>query len=523
MASPPKEKETGDGSGDKSPRRERTPDRSPRRSRSRGRRRSRTRQPREAVVERVVRETAGSGKWPQLTKTNYDSWSLLMKLKLQARCLWDVIEEDDADFQDDRSVLEAICSAVPEEMVPTLATKATAKEAWEAIRTMRIGDDRVRKSTAQNLRVEYEQINFKDGESVEDFALRLSNIVQRLAILGDPEPEAKVVAKYLRVARPRYKQLVVSIEQLLDITELSIEEITGRLKAGEDDGDLGSKARLNHIEDELVDRVMSRLQLSGGGAQGGGRAPASNQKRGRGGGSSQGGGNNRGPSRGAGGGGAPRPPTGGNNKGKKKLAGDECAYCGKTGHWARECRKKKRDEQAHAAEAEEEAALMVGITTISIDPVEDSQQARWIFIDEQEDEVHAAVNVALASPVQPTAREEVHLREDKLFVQLGEKRDGGQTRWILDTGATNHMTSVRAAFSELDTSVRGTVRFGDGSMVDIQGRGTILFSCKSGEHQSLGGVYYNPRLTANIISLGQLDEDKYKVVIEDGVLRLWDQ
>ena len=121
---------------------------------------------------------------------------------------------------------------------------------------MQIGDDRVRKSTAQNLRVEYEQINFKDGESVEDFALHLSNIVQRLAILGDPEPEAKVFAKYLRVARPRYKLLVVSIELLLDISTLSIEEITGRLKAGKDDGDLGSKARLNHIEDELVDRVM---------------------------------------------------------------------------------------------------------------------------------------------------------------------------------------------------------------------------------------------------------------------------
>ena len=60
-------------------------------------------------------------------------------------------------------------------------------------------------------------------------------------------------------------------------------------------------------------------------------------------------------------------------------------------------------------------------------------------------------------------------------------------------------------------------------MVDIHGRGTILFSCKTGEHQRLGGVYYIPRLTANIISLGQLDEDKYKVLIEDGVLRIWDQ
>ena len=187
-----------------------------------------------------------------------------MKLKMQSRYLWDAIEDEDVDFHDDRSALEAICSSVPQEMVPTLATKASAKEAWEAIRTMRIGDDRVRKSTAQSLCVEYEQISFRDGESVEDFALRLSNLVQRLAILGDPEPEPKVVAKYLRVAGLRYRQLVISIETLLDINELSIEEVTGRLKAAHDGHDLGggtgsSMVRLNHAEEELVARVLSRL------------------------------------------------------------------------------------------------------------------------------------------------------------------------------------------------------------------------------------------------------------------------
>jgi hypothetical protein len=30
----------------------------------------------------VIRETSDSGNWPQLTKTNYNEWSLLMKLKL---------------------------------------------------------------------------------------------------------------------------------------------------------------------------------------------------------------------------------------------------------------------------------------------------------------------------------------------------------------------------------------------------------------------------------------------------------
>jgi hypothetical protein len=55
----------------------------------------------------------GSGNWPQLMKTNYDPWSLLMKLKLQSRYLWEAIEDDDVDFHDDRSPLEAICSGVP--------------------------------------------------------------------------------------------------------------------------------------------------------------------------------------------------------------------------------------------------------------------------------------------------------------------------------------------------------------------------------------------------------------------------
>jgi len=44
-----------------------------------------------------------------------------------------------------------------------------------------------------------------------------------------------VVANYLRVARARYKQIVISIQTLLDIHELTIKEVTGRLMAATDD------------------------------------------------------------------------------------------------------------------------------------------------------------------------------------------------------------------------------------------------------------------------------------------------
>jgi hypothetical protein len=131
--------------------------------------------------------------------------------------------------------LDAICSAVPPEMIAVLATKDSAMEAWESIKTMCIGDERIRQAMAQRLRREYEMLTFRDGEGVEEFAMRMAGIVKQLTTLGDPEPDDKAVLKYLQIARPRYKQLVLSIETLLDVSTLSIEEVTGRLKAVEVD------------------------------------------------------------------------------------------------------------------------------------------------------------------------------------------------------------------------------------------------------------------------------------------------
>jgi hypothetical protein len=90
-------------------------------------------------------------------------------------------------------------------MIPALAVKETASEAWEAIKTLCLGDERRRAVTAQTQRAEYETIKLRTGEAIENFSLRFSGIVQRLADLGDPEPDAKATKKFLRVVRPRYK------------------------------------------------------------------------------------------------------------------------------------------------------------------------------------------------------------------------------------------------------------------------------------------------------------------------------
>ncbi|GKG47304.1 hypothetical protein Tco_0504501, partial [Tanacetum coccineum] len=49
--------------------------------------------------------------------------------------------------------------------------------------------------------------------------------------------------------------------------------------------------------------------------------------------------------------------------------------------------------------------------------------------------------------------------------------------WYLDNRASNHMTGVREHFKELDEKVSGKVRFGDGSYIEIKGKGLILIEC----------------------------------------------
>jgi hypothetical protein len=143
------------------------------------------------------------------------------------------------------------------------------------------------------------------------------------------------------------------------------------------------------------------------------------------------------------------------------------------------------------------------------------------------EESHDAVEPAPPQVVELALEQQhlVHLDETKAQAFLGTScsDDDHLKGWYLDTGAMNHMTGHGNVFSELDQAVQGTVKFGDGSIVNICGKGTIIFSGCHGEHKVLTGVYWIPRLKNSIISIGKMDEGGARVLIEGGVLQVWDR
>jgi hypothetical protein len=273
--------------------------------------------------------------------------------------------------------------------------------------------------------------------------------------LGDPEPDDKAIKKYLRVVRPRYKQLVVSMEAFVDLSKLSIEKIKGTLKSSDNaeeeaaspSNSANGKLLLTH--EEWVERYKAKDGGRGGSSSGG-----------------------RGKTRGRGGEcGASNNFDAGASSGRAGM-GDVCKRCGKRGHWAQNCRGKlKTEEQAHVAQEEEEQTLLLAV---SVDQGDE--------IDPQNEPVPAAPAPAIHCDGQ------LHLLENKVFTAFDDAGDRDPRRWVLDTGASNHMSGSRAAFSSIDDGVTGSVRFVDGSVTRIEGIGTVLLSCKSGEHEALTQV-----------------------------------
>nr|GEY65329.1 zinc finger, CCHC-type [Tanacetum cinerariifolium] len=64
--------------------------------------------------------------------------------------------------------------------------------------------------------------------------------------------------------------------------------------------------------------------------------------------------------------------------------------------------------------------------------------------------------------------QEVSLHEE----DVGYKETTKASQWYFDNGASNHMTGIRDHFENLDEKVSGRVKFGDGSYIEIKGKGT---------------------------------------------------
>ena len=204
--------------------------------------------------------------FPMLTKANYTVWALKMKVFMQAHGVWEAIEskDDKAVVEDkvDKRALAVIYQGIPEETLLTISEKKTSKEAWEAVKIMNLGADKVQKARAQTLKGEFEALSMKETNQIDDFYIKLNGLVTSIRALGEKMEEAYVVKKLLRAVPSKFLQIASAIEQFGDIETTSVEEVISSLKVHEER--LGGRTEMSQGHLLLTEEEWRRKESTEG-------------------------------------------------------------------------------------------------------------------------------------------------------------------------------------------------------------------------------------------------------------------
>ena len=204
------------------------------------------------------------------------------------------------------------------------------------------------------------EIRFKDGESVDDFSMRITGITNSITTLDGSISETQIVKKMLQVVPDHLEQVAISIETLLDVNDLTVEEVTGRLHNIEQRKK--NTASAVDKEDRLLlteKEWLARLKLHDNTGE---SNEPSNRK------------------------GGMKPWK--SHKESTDGRPIQCSNCGKRGHLSKNCwsklRNKEKAEKAHEAQSEEDelALFMVSASVLSNIPSFDSKSTEVEVIDD---------------------------------------------------------------------------------------------------------------------------------------------
>ena len=165
------------------------------------------------------------------------------------------------------------------------------------------------------------------------------------------------------------------------------------------------------------------------------------------------------------------------SKSKSKYKDLVCHFCGKTGHIKKYCFKWKKENKVS-------------------NYMKDKKN-----VNDNIDSVNVASSNDLL--VVCTSYNEVNISSH-------------ETTWVLDSGASHHVTSRRDFFSSYTPGDYGVVKMGNDGFAKVVGTGTICLQTNTGFKLILHQVRHVPDIRLDLISTGTLDDEGYNHASQNG-------
>nr|GEU97920.1 retrovirus-related Pol polyprotein from transposon TNT 1-94 [Tanacetum cinerariifolium] len=191
---------------------------------------------------------------PMLEKDLYDSWKIIMELYMLNRqhgrmilesaenspLLWPTVKENEVTRQKKYSRLSAteaiqadcdvketniILQGLPLEVYALVRNHKVAKELWERIQLLMQGTSLTKQERKCNLYDEFDKFAYKKGESLRDFYLRFSLLLNDMNIYNMKLEQFQVNTKFLNTLHPEWIKFVTDVILVRDLHTTNVDQL----------------------------------------------------------------------------------------------------------------------------------------------------------------------------------------------------------------------------------------------------------------------------------------------------------
>ncbi|GJR14043.1 retrovirus-related pol polyprotein from transposon TNT 1-94 [Tanacetum coccineum] len=179
--------------------------------------------------------SGGDNKPPMLEKHLYDSWKSIMELYMMnrphGRMILASVEKADCDIKAINIILQGlpteIYALVSQHRVvyALVSNHKVAKELWERIQLLMQGTSLTKQERECKLYDEFDKFAYKKGETLREFYLRFSLLLNDMNIYNMKLEQFQVNTKFLNTLPPEWSKFVTDVKLVRDLHTTNIDQL----------------------------------------------------------------------------------------------------------------------------------------------------------------------------------------------------------------------------------------------------------------------------------------------------------
>ena len=115
--------------------------------------------------------------------------------------------------------------------------------------------------------------------------------------------------------------------------------------------------------------------------------------------------------------------------------------------------------------------------------------------------------------------EKVEKENYAFFLALSSELNSNHNTWIIDSGASRHITGFK--FETFSNHASEEVTIGDNSSHPIKGIGSCSIQLNYGITLQLKNVLYVPRIKRNLVSISELADQGFRITFQEDRVLSW--